>query len=239
LETRDVATCEALKTAVELLLARSATNALFVKLINGSLGMGAKRISGTMPLADSEVHQLLQTIASEDLLFQEEIVQHPAVSTLNPRCINTIRIDTFKPRNGQSEIVSALIRIGVGQSVVDNIAGGGIFVGVDLNSGCLKDRGLRNLKTGGKCYRSHPNTGTAFKGLKIPFWGDVKKLALTASNLVPAALMGWDVALSSDGPILVEGNAVYYSMELSDIAYGGYRTNPVFRKALSLAKELD
>jgi hypothetical protein len=235
LELRDMTDSKAVGQTMELLFARSAGKGVFAKLINGSLGVGARRIPGPMPLADAECRELQDTIASRDLLFQEEIEQHQAVSTLNPACINTIRIDTFKPRNGEAEIVSALIRIGVGQNVVDNIAAGGIFVGVDLSSGRLKERGVRNLKTGGKFYEGHPDTGTVFNGFQLPFWSDVKSLALAASNLIPAALMGWDVALSSRGPVLLEANAIYYSMELSDIAYGGYRTNPVFRKALTLA----
>jgi hypothetical protein len=239
LETRNVGTPAALRKVMELIFARSAARVVFAKLINGSLGIGATRITGAAPLSDAEVQQLFETVVSQDVLFQDEIVQHESVRTLNPGCINTIRIDTFKPRNGEAEIVSALIRLGVGQSVVDNIAGGGIFVGVDLNSGCLKERGVRNLRTGGQCYCSHPDTGTAFRGFEVPFWAEVKRLALTASNLVPAALMGWDVALSSEGPVLVEGNAVYYSMELSDMAYGGYKTNPVYKKALSVAEALD
>jgi len=235
LEICDGATPTALRQALDLVFARSATEAVFVKLINGSLGVGAKRISN--PLTDAAVIELWEMLASQDVLFQEEIAQHAAVRELNSRCINTVRIDTFKPRNGEPEIVSALIRLGIGNTVVDNIAAGGIFVGVDMNTGCLKERGVTNLRTGGRSYLAHPDTGTAFKGCKLPFWEEVKKLALTAANLVPAALMGWDVALSSSGPLLVEGNAVYYSMELSDMAYGGYKRNPVFQKALTLAKQ--
>jgi hypothetical protein len=239
LEVREIVTVQALRHALDLLFARSAPNAVFVKLINGSLGIGANRLCGTTSLDDAELMRMLETLGSRDFLFQEEIVQHAVVCRLNACCVNTIRIDTFKPRNGESEIVSALIRIGVGQSVVDNIAAGGIFVGIDLDSGCLKELGFRNLQAGGQLYRCHPDTKTTFKGFEIPFWGDVKRLALTAADLVPAGLMGWDIALSSDGPVLVEGNAVYYSMELSDIAYGGYRANPVFQKALRLAMQRD
>src|SRR5581483_9577903 len=90
LEMREVATPTAVRHALELVFARSASNNVFVKRITGSLGAGAKRIAGTMPLADAGGMQLWQTIASEDVLFQEEIVQHADVCTLNPGCINTI-----------------------------------------------------------------------------------------------------------------------------------------------------
>jgi len=52
-------------------------------------------------------------------------------------------------------------------------------------------------------------------------------------------MIGWDIAISNHGPVLIEGNARYYDMQLSDIAYGGYRNNPVFQKALALANSVN
>jgi hypothetical protein len=239
IEVRNLESVAALRDALDEVVTLSATDWIFMKLINGSLGMGAWKISRTARQSDTELSQMLDRLSSRDVLFQEAIVQHPDLCRLNPGCVNTIRIDTLKLRNGAPEILSALIRIGMGKSVVDNIAAGGIFVGIDLESGCLKERGFRNLQTGGKFYLAHPETKTVFGGFKVPFLGEVKRLALRAADMVPAGLLGWDVAVSTEGPLLIEGNAVYYSMELSDIAYGGYKTNPIFKKALMLAMQHD
>jgi hypothetical protein len=45
-------------------------------------------------------------------------------------------------------------------------------------------------------------------------------------------LVGWDIAIVEHGPILIEGNSDY-DIAASNLAYGGYRTNPVFRKVLN------
>lgn len=44
-------------------------------------------------------------------------------------------------------------------------------------------------------------------------------------------MVGWDVAIGPSGPILIEGNSNYDNTG-NDQADGGYRANPVFRKAL-------
>lgn len=235
LEVRELDSVNALREAFTLLFTMSDTESVFVKLINGSLGLEARKMSRKAALTDSALSEMLKDLSSHNFLFQEEVVQHPDVCRLYSKCLNTIRIDTFKQMNGQAEVVSALIRIGMGETIVDNIAAGGIFVGIDLDSGCLKEHGFRNLNGGGAVYLAHPNTKTVFNGFRLPFFSEVKRLAMEAANFLPAGLMGWDIALTPEGPILIEGNAVYYSMELSDIAYGGYKRNPVFQKAFQLA----
>lgn len=44
-------------------------------------------------------------------------------------------------------------------------------------------------------------------------------------------LVGWDVGIGESEPVLIEGNSDY-GINSNDMAYGGYLTNPVFRKVL-------
>ena len=44
-------------------------------------------------------------------------------------------------------------------------------------------------------------------------------------------IVGWDVGIGETGPVLIEGNSDY-EITGNDIADGGYRANPVFRKVL-------
>jgi len=43
-------------------------------------------------------------------------------------------------------------------------------------------------------------------------------------------LVGWDIGLRVNGPVLIEGNPDY-GTDLNDIATGGFLSNPVFQKA--------
>ena len=53
----------------------------------------------------------------------------------------------------------------------------------------------------------HPDTGLAFAGFQLPHWAAATALAVRAHAALPAiAVVGWDVALTPDGPVIVEGN---------------------------------
>lgn len=60
----------------------------------------------------------------------------------------------------------------------------------------------------GKYYERHPVTGTEITGFQIPLFDQALELCRTASRRVEAHLkyIGWDVAITPDGPVLVEGN---------------------------------
>ena len=74
-----------------------------------------------------------------------------------------------------------------------------------------------------------------FQGFQIPFFEDVRRIALEAAHWIPKALVGWDIAVSETGPALIEGNTRYYHTQASDMAYGGYRRNPVYKKVVEYA----
>ena len=54
----------------------------------------------------------------------------------------------------------------------------------------------------------HPETGNAFADLVLPDWSDAKALALRAHRAIPGLdAIGWDMAFTERGPLLLEGNA--------------------------------
>ena len=79
-----------------------------------------------------------------------------------------------------------------------------IFCLVDVNTGIIvSDFCDYDLNV----YKEHPKTHFVPKGYKIPMWDDVLQLVKEAAYVVPeVAYVGWDVALTKDGPVLIEGN---------------------------------
>ncbi len=78
-------------------------------------------------------------------------------------------------------------------------------------------------------------TGVVFENYQIPFFEEAKNLALRAARSLPALrLVGWDIVISENGPLLLEGNHLYH-IGMSEMAYGGYYRNPVFQKILQEA----
>jgi len=59
---------------------------------------------------------------------------------------------------------------------------------------------------------------------------------LKAAGLVPQLkIIGWDVAIDPEGPVLIEGNTTP-GMTISEIAQKGFYNNPVFLEILNEIK---
>src|SRR5258707_439969 len=55
---------------------------------------------------------------------------------------------------------------------------------------------------------THPTTGVDVKGRLISQWPNIVELATNAHRrFVDRTIIGWDIALTDQGPILIEGNA--------------------------------
>jgi hypothetical protein len=53
----------------------------------------------------------------------------------------------------------------------------------------------------------HPLTGLTFAGFQLPLWQELCQLVVdTAPKFLPLRSIGWDVALTPDGPVILEGN---------------------------------
>lgn len=156
------------------------------------------------------------------MLLQEVVTQHEAVSKINPYCINTIRIITLRSDSAQIHVFAATIRLGtVKDSFVDNRAVGGAAVGIDEN-GRLKKFGFQHAQYGTKI-AIHPVTGLVFEGYQLPYWREVVDLVTKAHRaIINVQSIGWDVALTPDGPVLIEGNDNWEIANPQD-AHGGLK----------------
>ena len=56
-------------------------------------------------------------------------------------------------------------------------------------------------------YETHPDTGIRFEGYQLPMVQEAVAFARKAALVVPQIChVGWDVAVTPDGPVLIEGN---------------------------------
>jgi hypothetical protein len=163
------------------------------------------------------IEELYTEVIKSGFLFQKTVKQHPEF--INP--------------DGKIEILSGYLRMSIANLHVDNISSGGCFVGIDLNTGKLKKIAYLTFKYYGvKVLTAHPETGTVFENFTVPLFSEAKEFVLRTARFIPGLrLVGWDVAIGESGPVLIEGNSDY-DISGNDIADGGYRANPVFRKVL-------
>ena len=101
-------------------------------------------------------------------------------------------------------IVYAHIRIGNSDRPVDNLHSGGMFAPIDLEKGVIQYPAYDKAR---HTYTEHPRTHTKIQGFAIPYWEEAKAMCLEASQVVPQMrYVGWDVAITPNGPVFVEGN---------------------------------
>lgn len=215
-------------------------NAIFIKKTSGSWGGDNIYKIKKEDLDNSNlIEDLFPVLTGSGYLFQEAIQQNHLIDIINPNCINTLRIDTFIDENGHIDVISAFIRLGLGSSIVDNISSGGCQVGIDLDSALMKKYGYTNITVGsGRVLTKHPATGTVFEKYAIPFFKESLELVKkTAELLFPVRLVGWDIGITPQGPVLIEGNH-HHDMTSTDMALNGCRKSKVFQKILEEAKRI-
>lgn len=139
-------------------------------------------------------------------LVQDCITPHPDLAGIAMKALPTCRITTLYDEQGEPEIVTHALRFPSDpDSHVDNIKSGGLMAPIDLATGKLgvgcRGRGLGEFPT-------HPVTGAPIEGLQLPMWEQAKALVIDTHKRAfrEYTMVGWDVSLTPNGPILIEGN---------------------------------
>jgi len=214
---------------------------IFLKPATSGSGMGAFRakVAGDHLLVDSrEIDEdkfftmLFANGRYDCYLVQPLIIQHPLLTRINPSSVNTIRIDTLVI---DDNIVhnGAYFRIGTGTSHVDNNSQGGLWCAIDLETGKLAPTAMTMTKFGRHSFRTHPVTGCKFEGITLPYWEETKQVVCSGARvLLPMRSLGWDVAITEHGPVLVETNQDY-AIALLQEAVQGLRDTPLGSQAIA------
>jgi hypothetical protein len=125
-----------------------------------------------------------------------------------PRTLNTIRLVTIRTKDGKMHLPDRYMRFGVGEGQVDNIHAGGIQVFLD-------EKGETTQAFEDRCRRQithHPDTGEPMVGFKADGYDESVALALRASKKFPMfGTIGWDIAFTEGGPVIIEGNTLWFA----------------------------
>lgn len=136
-------------------------------------------------------------------MLEEPIVQSQEMARFHPGSVNTIRLATAV-LDDKAHLLFGFMKLGHGDSVVDNGAAGGICSAIDLDTGMIVSVGMTES---GKTYLSHPDSGLQIVGFHVPRWEEAKALALELAMVCPTqTYVGWDMALTDGGWVVVEGN---------------------------------
>lgn len=146
--------------------------------------------------------------SGQSIIFERKIEQHQLLAKFNQETVNTIRVLTY-----DNKVISAAIRFGRKGNYVDNTAKGGIAISLDIETGKFGAWGMREYEL--EHYYEHPDSHVKFDGTIMEYWQEAKKLVEKVSYLLPYyRSVGFDIAITPDGPIVIEintGAGIYLS----------------------------
>lgn len=167
-------------------------------------GSGGREVEA-VDLSDQNVEDYFKEsiIGGGGYLLEELITNAPSFRAFHPCSLNTVRVVTLRT-NSDPSLFYAFLRLGTGDSVVDNGGSGGILCGVDIETGIVYTCGVTEA---GERYILHPDSKVQIVGFKIPRWHEACELALELSGIVPTnRYAAWDLALIDEGWVMIEGN---------------------------------
>ncbi len=165
-----------------------------------SCGYGVRLFDVT----ETDPDEILRTLRkSGKTVCEEPIPPHPALARLNPTSLNTVRAVTVL-EGDNVRLFHPFLRVGRYGSIVDNGGAGGILIPIDPETGRLSPVGRDET---GRYFTEHPDTHVPFRGFTLPDWQTAVDLAKTLARVRPQnRLIGWDIAATPDGWVMVEAN---------------------------------
>ncbi len=148
-------------------------------------------------------------------IFQQRIHNHDALRELSAStALQTVRTVTFIDSFGRFSLLWAKLRCVAENEVQDNFnnyRGGRIELILNPTTGVVEDpQYIHEERFGTSQIDLHPRTQRPFRGFQIPDWEPLRMLAERAARaFLPTRWIGWDIAPTRDGPLLIEGNAAF------------------------------
>lgn len=216
---------------------------LFTKLRAGKGAQGAGLITY---LGDDRHHYAGRIFSSAELLRQlalqsrqasvillPRMTNHPVIAGLAVETLMVVRTFSMVNELGEPEVAFAMLRV-LGklepswQSRVEWAAAVNLETGeLGLLAGDVPEAFIER-------HSHHPFTGHPVKGVVLPFWPELKALAISAHRLftMDRLVVGWDIALTPTGPCFLEGNVlpdVIFPQRVDHRPFGQSRYGEILR----------
>lgn len=164
--------------------------------------------------------QVLNKVKNREYLLQRYVNQHPLFNRIYPHSVNTLRIVSFN-HSGAVFIWGAVLRVGLDGNKTDNWHGGGL--GIKVEGGKLRE-GVLVKGAEIMFVKRHPTTGFEFFDLEIPFWSEcIEVVKRGARAFADTRAIGWDVAVTENGPLILEANVPFGAELLQMTQKGAFR----------------
>jgi hypothetical protein len=140
-------------------------------------------------------------LARGEILIEEVIRQHDELAALCAGTVNTTRVTAFFDGR-TTHILAVAQKFGRG-AVSDQNAFGGFYAMLDEH-GQATGAGYDSC---GRVHEAHPETEVPIADFRLPMFDEVLAFVDRIARVVPQVrYVGWDIAVTPEGPVLVEGN---------------------------------
>ena len=193
----------------------AAHESFVIKPANGSGGGGIKVIvgrrdpdwldtGGELVTLDAIRKQLLDIVfgvysfdTHDTAIVEERLVQHETVDWIYAAGLADVRVVIC-----QHKPVMAMLRVPT--DVSDgraNLHQGAIGIGIDLDTGHTT-----HAAHFGKRILHHPDSNRELSGIELPEWQRLIEVCREVSDLLPLKYLGIDLAITRNGPVVLEAN---------------------------------
>lgn len=193
--------------------------ACVVKGTEDSHGEGvvvAKEISyeehdAVLVLHDGSTTRLTEILTRSPKIIEGLVEQTSQFAQFNATSVNTVRFMTTLYPNGDAKVIAAFAKIGRAGSCVDNAgSGGNVDVCIDVATGeitqAVRYDGVRRVSR----ITHHPDSGARLEGAVVEHWVEIKAAVERYQQRFPwCKAAGWDVAITDDGPVVIEVNDMW------------------------------
>lgn len=193
--------------------------ALISKPQFGSKGKGVQRLvrgsgdewrssDGKIRLQRGELGQWLAREQRRGRIVQQCLAPHWSLASISPGALPTLRIVTCLDENGEPEVTETMLRLSLEEDrAADNFNADNLVAPVDRATG-LVGPALRRACGNFVELATHPRTGEAIAGVRLALLDQASALSVSGHKVFQRdfAVIGWDIGLSADGVVMIEGN---------------------------------
>ncbi len=181
---------------------------LYVKPALGAMGRGVQLWPASSHAAIVERCRTLPW--HETYIIQPRLRNHPDLAPVSNGNISSLRITTCRTPEGGIEILFPLLQMSAGKTVTDHMIYGNVAAPIDPGTGRLGRAWSYDARFIVSRHDLHPDTGARIPGRIVPFVQETFDLCRRAHGSFRHLIaVGWDVAITAGGPVLIEGNRIF------------------------------
>ena len=172
-------------------------------------GAGRYRLpGGALQSLGAYLDDLAQASHRRDYLLQPRLVNHADIADLATESLIVIRVITCLDAMGMPQVTHGMLRV-IGKLERTWNDATEYAAPIDLATGRMGAMTGDKLEAALTWHDRHPLTGAPVAGRILNAWPAVQAAALKAhAAFTDRILLGWDIAVTPDGIVIVEGNAM-------------------------------